>query len=71
MQAERDRLDSRATTAERDYTATSTELEKAQLSLTVKLEEQQTQFRAIEEEQFSEWQNRVSLLQLMCAYQLH
>lgn len=61
LQAERDRLDSQATIAERDYGAASSELEEAKLSLKVKLQEQQNQFRAIEEEQYSEWEKRVSL----------
>ena len=60
LQVERDQLDSRAVTAERDYAATSSEVEEAKLSLKVKLEEQQNQFRAIEEEQYSEWEKRVS-----------
>lgn len=59
LQAERDRLDTRATTAERDLATASSELEEARLSLKVKLEEQQNQFRAIEEEQYSEWEKRV------------
>ena len=59
LQAERDRLDTQATTAERDLATASSELEEARLSLKVKLEEQQNQFRAIEEEQYSEWEKRV------------
>ncbi len=61
LQAERDRLDVRASTAERDLAAATSELEEARLSLKVKLEEQQNQFRAIEEEQYSEWEKRVCL----------
>jgi len=61
LQAERDRLDARASTAERDLAAATSELEEARLSLKVKLEEQQNQFRAIEEEQYSEWEKRVCL----------
>ena len=61
LQVERDRLDSRATVAERDYAAASSELEETKLNLKVKLEEQQNQFRAIEEEQYSDWEKRVNL----------
>ncbi len=61
MLAERDRLDARASTAERDLAAATSELDEAILSLKVKLEEQQNQFRAIEEEQYSEWEKRVCL----------
>lgn len=64
LQAERDRLDARASTAERDLAAATSELEEARLSLKVKLEEQQNQFRAIEEEQYSEWEKRVCLCTL-------
>ncbi|KAL0052909.1 hypothetical protein WJX82_009775 [Trebouxia sp. C0006] len=63
LQAERDRLDARASTAERDLAAATSELEEARLSLKVKLEEQQNQFRAIEEEQYSEWEKRVLAVQ--------
>lgn len=63
LQAERDRLDVRASTAERDLAAATSELEEARLSLKVKLEEQQNQFRAIEEEQYSEWEKRVLAVQ--------
>ena len=59
LQADRDRLDSQATTAEKDYAAASSELEKTRLNLKVKLEEQQNQFKAIEEEQYSDWEKRV------------
>lgn len=61
LQADRDRLDSRATVAEREYAAASSELEDTKLNLKVKLEEQQNQFRAIEEEQYSDWEKRVKL----------
>lgn len=61
LQSERDQLDSRATVAERDYAAASSELEETKFNLKVKLEEQQNQFRAIEEEQYSDWEKRVSL----------
>ena len=61
LQADRDQLDNRATVAERDYAAASSELEETKLNLNVKLEEQQNQFRAIEEEQYSDWEKRVNL----------
>ena len=60
-QAERDRLDTRATTAERDLASATSDLEEARLNLKVKLEEQQNQFRAIEEEQYGDWEKRVSV----------
>ena len=60
LQSERDRLDSRATAAERDYAAASSELKETKTSLEAKLEEQQKQFRALEEEQYSEWEKKVS-----------
>ena len=59
LQADQAQLDSRATAAERDYAAASSELEETKLNLKVKLEEQQNQFRAIEEEQYSNWEKRV------------
>ena len=59
LQATNEQLDSHITTADRDLAATSSELADAKLSLKVKLEEQQNQFRAIEEEQYSEWEKRV------------
>ena len=62
LQADRDRLDTRVTVAERDYAAASSELEETKLDLKVKLEEQQNQFRAIEEEQYSDWEKRVNLI---------
>ncbi len=71
VEAERDRLDARATTAEQHLAAATSELEKARLSLKVKLEEQQNQFRAIEEEQYSEWEKRVSLCAQPCCQALH
>lgn len=61
LQLERDRLDKRATVAERDHAAASSELQETKLNLKVKLEEQQNQFKAIEEEQYSDWEKRVSL----------
>ena len=61
LQADRDRLDIRATAAERDYAAASSELEDTKLTLKVKLEEQQNQFRVIEEEQYGDWEKRVKL----------
>lgn len=61
LQLERDRLDNRATVAERDHAAASLELQETKLNLKVKLEEQQNQFKAIEEEQYSDWEKRVSL----------
>ena len=60
VQAERDRLDTQATTAEKDLATATSELEEARLNLKVKLEEQQNEFRAIEEEQYSDWEKRVS-----------
>ena len=52
-------LEVRATTAEKDLATATSELEEAKLGLKVKLEEQQNQFRAIEEEQYSDWEKRV------------
>ena len=60
LQADRDQLAARATTAEHDLAIATSQLEEARMSLKVKLEEQQNQFRAIEEEQYSEWEKRVS-----------
>ena len=59
LQAERDELDSRATTAERGLVSVTGQLEEARRGLTAKLEEQQNQFRAIEEEQYRDWEKRV------------
>ena len=66
LQADRDQLDVRATTAEHDLATATSQLEEARLSLKVKLEEQQNQFRAIEEEQYSEWEKRVSPCTASC-----
>ncbi|KAL3159975.1 hypothetical protein ABBQ38_010362 [Trebouxia sp. C0009 RCD-2024] len=63
LQLERDRLDKRATVAERDHAAASSELQETKLNLKVKLEEQQNQFKAIEEEQYSDWEKRVLAVQ--------
>ena len=68
LQADRDQLDARATTAEHDLATATSQLEEARMSLKVKLEEQQNQFRAIEEEQYSEWEKRVSPCTAPCVH---
>ena len=59
LQAERDELEDKATTSASRLDTTSKELEQIQAELKSKLEEQQSQFRALEEEQYGDWEKRV------------
>lgn len=62
VQAERDELEDRANTSGKQLESTSKELEQIRAELESKLEEQQSQFRALEEEQYGDWEKRVQLL---------
>lgn len=59
LQAERDELEDKATTSASRLDTTSQELQQIQAELKSKLEEQQSQFRALEEEQYGDWEKRV------------
>ena len=62
LQTERDELDKRATTSARELEAATKELGQLRADLKSKLEEQQSQFRALEEEQYGDWEKKASNL---------
>ena len=71
LQAERDELEDKATTSASRLDTTSKELEQVQAELKSKLEEQQSQFRALEEEQYGDWEKRVgSTLTMLLVMQM-
>ena len=59
MQAERDQLEDTAVSSASKLETTSKELDHIRADLKSKLEEQQSQFRALEEEQYGDWEKRV------------
>ena len=59
LQAERDALELRAATLATELEAATRELDQARSDLDSKLKQQQNEFRALEEEQYRDWEKRV------------
>ena len=59
LQAERDALELRASTSATKLEAATRELDQTKTDLSSKLKQQQNEFRALEEEQYGDWEKRV------------